>query len=341
VTGPDPDGPGPLSAPVTSYSYDLAGNLMAVTDPLNHVTQYGHDARNRLTSVNDALGGITHYGYDLDNNRTSVTDAIGNATEFAYDVRDRLTGETDVLGQSFSVEYDPANHQVTKTDRNGRQVALTFNERDEPLTETWTSAAGTTDNVIHYSYDDDGNARSIADNVTALAYTYTNRNQVATVDNGGTPNVPHVVLAYTYDPAGNVRTLTATNNSQADLTNTYTPDPLNRIAEITQAGPDIGDKRVDLGYNEIGQLATISRFTDLAATQAVVHTTYTYDGLNRLTNLVHSHDTTVVAFYQYTFDSAGRITEVVSNDGITTYTPDALGQLLAADAHNPANPAES
>jgi hypothetical protein len=38
VTLPDPDGPGPLAAPVYSYTYDLVGNLLSVTDPLNNTT---------------------------------------------------------------------------------------------------------------------------------------------------------------------------------------------------------------------------------------------------------------------------------------------------------------
>src|SRR5262249_24872309 len=194
---------------------------------------------------------------------------------------------------------------------------------------------------IHYSYDDAGNRLTAADNVSALAYTYTNRNQVATVDNGGTPNAPHVVLTYTYDPAGNVLTLAATVNGQADLTNTYAPDALNRVAEVTQAGSGVHDKRVDLTYNEVGLLATADRFADLAGTQEVVRSASSYDALNRLTGLVHSHAGAPVASYQYTFDAASRITHVVSNDGTTDYGYDNIHQLLSADYHSAANPAES
>jgi RHS repeat-associated protein len=150
-----------------------------------------------------------------------------------------------------------------------------------------------------------------------------------------------VLLAYTYDPAGNVRTLTDTIDGHADATSTYTPDVLNRLAEITQSGPGTHDKRVDITYNEVSLPATVDRFADLGGTQEVAGTRYTFDGLNRLTGVSDSHGSTPIASYQYTFDSANRITQVISNDGTTDYTYDNGGQLLTADHHAAANPAES
>src|SRR5262249_26643304 len=45
TTGPDPDGPGPLAPPVTSNSYDPAGNRVVTVDPSGHPTNYAYDAR--------------------------------------------------------------------------------------------------------------------------------------------------------------------------------------------------------------------------------------------------------------------------------------------------------
>src|SRR5262249_1600818 len=48
LTQPDPATGGTTSSsPITSYSYDPAGNLAAVIDPLNHATSYRYDALNR------------------------------------------------------------------------------------------------------------------------------------------------------------------------------------------------------------------------------------------------------------------------------------------------------
>ncbi len=38
----------------TSYDYDLMGNLVNQTDPLNHTTTYNYNANGWLTSVTDA-----------------------------------------------------------------------------------------------------------------------------------------------------------------------------------------------------------------------------------------------------------------------------------------------
>src|SRR5262249_5332624 len=158
-------------------------------------------------------------------------------------------------------------------------------------------------------YDDDGNLLTVADAFSALTYTYTNRNQVATVDNAGTPGAPHVVLTYTYDAADNVLTLADAVNGQADATNAYTLDALNRVGTVTQSGPGVHGKRVDITYNEVGAFATIDRFADLAGTQAVASSAYAYDGLNRMTGLVHSHAGSAVASYQYAFDAGSRLTQ--------------------------------
>src|SRR5262249_26980768 len=48
-----------------------------------------------------------------------------------------------------------------------------------------------------------------------------------------------------------------------------------------------------------------------------------------------------IASYQYAFDAGSRITQVVSNDGTTDYSYDLINQLVAADHHSQANPAES
>jgi YD repeat-containing protein len=105
VTGPDPDDTGPLAAPVTTYVYDAAGNLLSVTDALDRVTTFAYDELGRKISetgpfVVRPLGGVpndapvTQYAYDKAGNVIAVTEPSGQTTQFTYDARNRRVSAT-------------------------------------------------------------------------------------------------------------------------------------------------------------------------------------------------------------------------------------------------------
>ncbi|MGB8703113.1 MAG: hypothetical protein WCD18_27155, partial [Thermosynechococcaceae cyanobacterium] len=99
------------------------------------------------------------------------------------------------------------------------------------------------------------------------------------------PNFPAVLLTQTYDPASNRTSLSDTINGQARGTETHGYDALNRLTQLLQSGTGVIPKRIDMTYNPVGQLVTIQRYGDLAGTQIAASSTYTYDPLNRLTQL--------------------------------------------------------
>jgi len=53
VTENDPDGVGPLTAPVTQYVYDYASRLYSMTDPAGRQTLYEYDPLGRRTKVTE------------------------------------------------------------------------------------------------------------------------------------------------------------------------------------------------------------------------------------------------------------------------------------------------
>ena len=63
--------------------------------------------------------------------------------------------------------------------------------------------------------------------------------------------------------------LGAAIGATADFLNKYQFDALSRMSQVTQEGQaggnSVGEKRVDLVYNDIGQFTQISRFFDLGA----------------------------------------------------------------------------
>ncbi|NJN13091.1 MAG: RHS repeat protein [Richelia sp. RM1_1_1] len=379
ITEADPDGDGPLTAPVSTFTYDEAGNLLTTNDALGNLTQNQYDVLERLTQTVDALSNTTGYSYDSLGNLTSIVDPLGNETKNIYDQRNRLIETIDPDEGSTKFSYDFDNNLTSVIDPVENETTFTYDARDrlisetDPLGNTMTFRYDAVDNlvsqtdrnsrvtefeyddidrlttenwvsneqVINYNYDKASNLTSVTDTFSSLAYTYDNRDRVLTVDNAGTPNAPNVLLNYTYDGVGNILSVADTINGVASGTNSYSYDALNRLTELTQSGNGVSDKRVDFGYNAIGQFNTINRYSDLGGTQLVTGTNYSYDALNRLSSLTHNNGTADIAFYNFGYNADSRITQITDIDGVTDYTYDSRDQLIGADHGDDNNPDES
>ena len=90
--------------------------------------------------------------------------------------------------------------------------------------------------------------------------------------------------------------------------------------------------REDLTYTARDQIATETRYTDLAGTQLAGTSSYVYDADERLTSLVQTYaNGSVLASYVYNYDQASRLTSEVDNGGATiVYGYDNANQLLSA-----------
>ena len=379
ITEADPDGDGPLTAPVSTFTYDQAGNLLTITDALGNLTQNQYDVLERLTQTVDALENTSSYGYDSLGNLTSIIDPLGNetkniydqrnrlietidpdegSTKFSYDFDNNLTSVIDPVENETTFTYDARNRLISETDPLGNTMTFNYDAVDNLISQTDRNNRVTefdyddidrliTENwvgdeqVINYNYDKASNLTSVTDKFSSLAYTYDNRDRVLSVDNAGTPNAPNVVLNYSYDGVGNVLSVADTINGVASGTNSYSYDALNRLTQLTQSGNGVSDKRVDFGYNAIGQFNTINRYSDLGGTQLVTGTNYSYDALNRLSNLTHNNGTADIAFYNFGYNADSLITQITDIDGVTDYTYDSRDQLIGADHSDDNNPDES
>ncbi len=83
-------------------------------------------------------------------------------------------------------------------------------------------------------------------------------------------------------------------------------------------------------YDADGELLTESRYSDLAGTELVVKSNYTYDSDGEITNLMDQNGGgTIVANFTYTYDQDNRVTTEVNMGMTTTYTYDADSQLTS------------
>jgi RHS repeat-associated protein len=290
MTGPDPDGGGPLAAPVTTYTYDVAGDQLTVTDPLDHTTTKTYDNDKRLASVTTPMGEKTTYAYDANGNLASVVDPRGNLaganpddfkTTYTYDETGRQLRKTDPLGHATTNTYDTVGNLTTVTDGNGQTTTKSYDGQNR-----LSSVTGPDGGVTSYTYDGAGNQLTETDplgQATTSAYDSAGHLTSVTTPLGHT-------TSYGYDADGNKATTT---------------DPLGHITTDS--------------YDADGHL--------LSETDALGHATaYTYDATgNRLTTTdANGHVTS------YAYDPLGRLTSVTAPDGgVTSYTYDAAGNKLS------------
>jgi RHS repeat-associated protein len=309
--------------PGQEQKYDVpfsstASNVINTIDPLGNTTTYQYDALNRQTQVIDAKSGITTTVYDGVGNVVNVIDAVGNKTTMVYDGLYREIQQIDPLGHSSTYAYDRDSRLISSTDRDGRLISYAYDGDSRLLGETWQSG-GSTVNTLTYSYDNNGNMLTAANNAGTVTMTYDRLDRLATQQG------PFgVLVTSTYDAAGN-RTLLQ-DSFGGVLTSVY--DAANRLTSRQFGGSGQTPLRMDLGYTVRDQIASETRYSDLAGTQLVGSSAYSYDGAERLTHLQHLNGSSSnLANYTYTYDLASRVTSETLNGTTTSYSYDATDQL--------------
>ncbi|MFN6107326.1 MAG: hypothetical protein ACK5EA_23130, partial [Planctomycetaceae bacterium] len=133
TTLPDPDGTGPLLAPLSRIVYNPLGLVSQTIDLLGQTTQYSYDPqRNWLLQVTspdpDGTTGpdvapVVTFTYDVAGRRLTQTDLLGAVTKWEYDAESRVTRVT--LSDPDGTGTDPAPQQTLDYDRAGRVIAAT------------------------------------------------------------------------------------------------------------------------------------------------------------------------------------------------------------------------
>ncbi len=296
--------------PDTSFTltgYDSLGRRTSETDQAGKTTSFTYDALGRLTKVTDALNQDTVYAYDELGNRTSQTDARGKQTRFEYDKLGRQTKRILPDGKSESMTYDAAGSLTTRTDFMGRVTTYGYDDNRRLTSRSYPNPAES----VSFTYSITGRRLTATDNRGTTTYSYDLRDRLTSLVQPGLGS-----LAYTYDGNGNRLTLSATTGSDTHTTR-YTYDDAGRLDVVT----DLLGRTYDYGYDANGNRASLlyPNGTD---------TDYTYNTLNRLTNLATTGPLGPIHSQALTLGPVGNRTQITEQDGsVKTYTYDALYRL--------------
>jgi len=306
---------------VTTTLYDADGEVIETIDPLGHATTTMYDADGEVTEVIDALGYATTTMYDADGEVTEVIDPLGNVTTTIYDADGEVTETIDPLGHMTTTLYD-ADGEVTETiDPLGRMTTSLYDGDGRLVSQTWYNAQGVVVNTESFTYDADGNMLTAQNDSGTYTMTYDALNRLIT-----TQDPFGLTLTYTYDADGN---RTQVQDSLGGVTN-YIYDADNELTSEQFGGTGQTPLRIDLTYDADGEILTETRYSNLAGTQVVVVSSYTYNNDGQITSLVDVNGSgNTVADFTYTYDQAGRLTSDDSLGVTTTYTYDADNELLS------------
>ena len=322
-----------------TYAYDVNGNLTQVTNQVGLATKIlSVDAGGRPTSIQGPDGVITNLTYDPRDRLTSITVNPGTAqaqTGITYDPSGDVTQIVKPDGSVLQYAYDPARRLTSVINNTGENITYTYNANSQVATSVTASSGGTITKQMSMAYDEIGRLlQSIgaSSQTTTYAYDRTDLNTQVQDPRSNlygfaydslsrlvqTTNQESAKVNLTLDGQDNV---TAYQDPRA-ITTSYVRNGFGEVIE--EVSPDAGTSTFVRDLH-----GSVTQVTD--GRGVVINKTY--DKASRLLTETYPADTTENVTYAH--DSVagstygkGRLTSITDQSGKTTYTYNALGQIV-------------
>lgn len=318
------------------YGYDAAGSLISRTDPEGNVTRYEHDGRGRRIAVSDPDLGDTRFSYDATGNMRSRIYPDGKTARFTFDLAGRsLTEDWNADGlPELSRTWDVAPKgtsgslylgKLARVAEPSGAIEHTYDERGRVTASTYEIDGATY--VVRSEYDaqdrerlhvyPDGSSIEIRRNARGQISGYGAAVDVEYGDDG-------VEIERRFNTGARVRS-------------DYDDD--RRRTEFTFAARDGSIvEHLRWGYDQGGNLTSLSELRAEVDSKRSRSETYTYDNLYRLSGVAGAWGGT-----DYRYSASGNLTgrtSTVSSQSIETisygdrpHLPSAFdGKPVTADA---------
>jgi RHS repeat-associated protein len=290
----------------TSYTYDARGRIKTVANALNDVTTYNYfdDAQRKVETIYPNSDKVT-YKYDVRRLLESVTDGRGNLTSYEFDTAYRLKKITDPLGHAKEFDYDLMSNMKWTKDALGNQTNYLYDDFNRLKELQYPLAAtGATRLVEKFEYDKAGRIKKHYDTANRLTeYGYDDVNRTNTITDA---------LMKVTRTKYNQRFQTIEVKDALNQIYNFTYDPFGRVLTQTRAGTTITYEYDEVG-NRKKRTDYLGRITD-----------YTYDNLNRLTNIAYQGATD---FAVYGYDDLSRLTSATNQNGAVSFSYDKRNRI--------------
>lgn len=315
---------------LTSYAYDIAGNLTQVTDPNGNNTTYVYDDFGSMTFQMSPVTGQTTYSYDLAGN-LSATEEENGTTARTYDELNRVLSASS--SRSSGSEEVTWTYDDASADRFGIGRVATMTSPDSSTTYSYERRGLLRQEdlsiwgdpfVQSYRYDAAGNRTSIgypSGRVVTYGFDFAGRPVTA----AGLINETSTdyVTAASYRPFGPLTSLTFGNGAveARSYDQRYQPSTL----QLTSGGTTLAS--YSYGLDSTGNITQISDLTD-----STYNRTLAYDDLNRL--VTANSGTSLWGSGTYTYDSMGNMQTSTLGSRSRSFTYTGTTPLIANATDN-------
>ena len=235
----------------TKYSYDPAGNLLAIRDARavlegrQEVTSFDYNELNRLVSETDPLNHAWSYDYDPEGNLITMTDTLNATTSYIYDPLGRLTAiDYPDPDTGVSFEYNPLGWRMTMTDGLG---ITTWDYDDLGRIESITDPFS---NVVGYSYNAVGNRTGMTyPDLKSVGYQYDALDRLVQVTDWS-----QGITQYNYDPLSRLEQEVLPNG----VASYYGYDALSQVNSLSHETPSGRLASYQYAYDPLGNRTAVT-----------------------------------------------------------------------------------
>lgn len=288
---------------ITSYRYDLVGNVVARTQPLQQTTYTAYDASGRKTTELDGNLNAARWTYDYFGRLQEHQDIGGARYTYSYDHARQLTMQTNTRGQKLTYRHDAAGQVLAITDWDGpsnKVSSYAYDLSGNRLREK-TVEGGVTYQDNHLGYDARGRLRDVADARVHMTLWYDavgNRSRVKTSVNyqGVAGEQPYASDRYFLYDSMNRQVVVGALDAAGELMDGETHKVAydlngNRVSD-TYIGTRVGVSGTSVAaiesYTADGVAQYNSAATYVKQENRQIVERYTYDDLNRLETVERS-----------------------------------------------------
>jgi len=311
---------------ITTYTYDILGNLLGVTDAGSHQTAISYDALGRKQTMSDPDMGSWTYTYNAAGNLLTQTDARGVISSMSYDSLNRLRHKEYSVGASGVPAQTPSDFLYDAYDADTICNGLDGTQAIGHLTVTADGSGATrscfdirgrevrkrhlinnvscgTSSTFDVTTTYDSGNRPVAltyPDGEVVTYGYVDTPKFGAALRSMTSSLGTVyVLNATYQLTGDVRGFNMNSQDTAHtFTSTYTQDSRYRLSGISTTWGTTTLQNLTYGYYENNNIQEIN---DTVQADDVF---YNYDELNRIVDMRQGSRTgTLLSSYGYGLDS--------------------------------------